>query len=426
MTDKDGSDLHEHEHDPAGHDHEHMEAEAWQDEQPPPDDFDDVPAETAEEAGEAAAQTAGADANAQKKGSKLIPLIAVAGGMLFLGAMVYIQFFSGSSAPQPRPLPKTASAPSVPGVPSAPAAAPTASASSTSTEDITNLKSQAPAPSGPQIPGPSESTVSSAVSGMPSVGVAQPTPSIPTPNELVPPTTTPPPQPATPPQVAQAPVPSVSPQPVTSGVSVVPTQRHGQPNISSAATATLPAPTSAPASATASPAVEARMADLASRVDALQKSLDAASQQMAQIANAVSAPSAAPSPEIENRLNHLEQSIDQLQHKAPAATPVVSHAKMPTQHAMAKTHHHKAAAKHGHKKTVAHKKASTKAASHVAKSHWVLRAATPGEAWVATSADSAELHHVQVGDELPGVGTVTAITQGDSGWVVQGTSGAVK
>ena len=57
---------------------------------------------------------------------------------------------------------------------------------------------------------------------------------------------------------------------------------------------------------------------------------------------------------------------------------------------------------------------------------WVLRAASPGQAWVATSAVSRDLKQLHVGDSLPGIGRVTAIQQQGDAWLVQGTTGTIR
>jgi len=90
-----------------------------------------------------------------------------------------------------------------------------------------------------------------------------------------------------------------------------------------------------------------------------------------------------------------------------------------------------------HKKVKTHKSAKAsqkiqKVAKHSTKSKeaskpasWVLRAATPDEAWVAKDASTAELRHIQVGDELPGIGRVNAIHQAGDTWTVEGAQGTI-
>ena len=56
---------------------------------------------------------------------------------------------------------------------------------------------------------------------------------------------------------------------------------------------------------------------------------------------------------------------------------------------------------------------------------WVLRAASPGKAWVSEKG-SNELHIVKPGEKLDGIGKVNAIVKDSSGhWVVDGVSGRI-
>jgi hypothetical protein len=56
---------------------------------------------------------------------------------------------------------------------------------------------------------------------------------------------------------------------------------------------------------------------------------------------------------------------------------------------------------------------------------WELRAAQPGKAWVSKSGER-EMKGVQVGDNLPGIGQVTAIVYQGGRWTVQGTQGQIR
>lgn len=70
------------------------------------------------------------------------------------------------------------------------------------------------------------------------------------------------------------------------------------------------------------------------------------------------------------------------------------------------------------------KKARTvkkKAAAKTAAPKWILRAATPSAAWVATDANSNELRQVKPGETLPGLGKIKAIRQAGSQWEVVGS-----
>lgn len=58
----------------------------------------------------------------------------------------------------------------------------------------------------------------------------------------------------------------------------------------------------------------------------------------------------------------------------------------------------------------------------ILKSNWELRSAQPGQAMVSTKNGKGDIRTVFVGDTLPGVGRIVAITQTPSGWVVRGTT----
>ncbi len=68
--------------------------------------------------------------------------------------------------------------------------------------------------------------------------------------------------------------------------------------------------------------------------------------------------------------------------------------------------------------------AARHATRHVAVA-WILKAAKPGVAWVAQKG-SSDLHMVETGDSLTGIGKVTAIVRDSSGnWEVNGTKGRI-
>ena len=97
MTDKYGTDAN---HETAAHD-DMTEAETWQDDQPPVDDFADQPLEetatVSEEEGELPDDDQSGMIIDEKKRSLMLPIAAGLGGMLFLGAVLYWQF--GTSPP---------------------------------------------------------------------------------------------------------------------------------------------------------------------------------------------------------------------------------------------------------------------------------------------------------------------------------------
>lgn len=71
------------------------------------------------------------------------------------------------------------------------------------------------------------------------------------------------------------------------------------------------------------------------------------------------------------------------------------------------------------KKAAAPKKAKT------AGGNWILRAAQPGRAWVSKQGER-EMTALQVGDTLPGIGRITAISFTGGRWAVEGTQGNVR
>lgn len=55
---------------------------------------------------------------------------------------------------------------------------------------------------------------------------------------------------------------------------------------------------------------------------------------------------------------------------------------------------------------------------------WELRAARPGEAWVAHEGQK-EMRSLVIGDSLSGIGTITSITYDGQQWIVRGTQGRI-
>lgn len=416
MTDQYGSDHEGHdvspEHEQGG------EAESWHDEQPvnepPVDDFADPESHTEESAtvseeAEAAPELE-EETEVPSSGRKklLLPLAAGIGGLLFLGGMMYLQF-GGHSATSATPLPiAVAQNPKLP----------TNDNGSAPVEDAAPTTALAPVPeitSAPTTALPTNSGIATPIAQ------ANPSP-------------------------AAANVPAAQPAQTTPAV-IAPSNM-----VQNLAPPAIPAPS-------ANETLEARLTTLAARVDNLQKSLDQTAQQLGQISNMVAANQAAPpagsTPAVEDRLNKIEQQMLELQHDeqtkaasapasgaaaeppsaeegvetksaaletpAPLTKPAVKSAvKHSTSHTTV-AHH----LKHKRTKVAAHKKSHAKvASSHV--THWVLRAATPDEAWVATDAYSPDLHHVAIGDILPGIGRVKAIKQTGDNWEIVGSAGIVK
>ena len=157
---------------------------------------------------------------------------------------------------------------------------------------------------------------------------------------------------------------------------------------------------------------------LTARVEEMQRALDQATQQMAELSTKLAAAQTQappPNPQIEMRLNGIEQKLNQVA-QAPAAQPaaVMQEAPSAPRPAVHKTMHVSAPA------PVRHKAAPPPEEIEEA-NVWVLRAATPDQAWVAKDASTPDLKPVHVGDTLPGIGRVVAIEETTSGWVFQGT-----
>jgi hypothetical protein len=133
-------------------------------------------------------------------------------------------------------------------------------------------------------------------------------------------------------------------------------------------------------------------------------------------------PSAAPAAqaakveELEKKIADLEKTISQLQQAAVDKENAGEKSAEEENAAPApiKVHH------------ISHRKAGrTAVAGHAAAVHWVLKAAKPGVAWVARKG-SDDLHMVEPGDSLTGIGKVTSIVRSSSGyWMVNGTKGRI-
>ena len=75
------------------------------------------------------------------------------------------------------------------------------------------------------------------------------------------------------------------------------------------------------------------------------------------------------------------------------------------------------------KKTVV-KHAAVKATAKA--NTWVLRSVAAGGAWIASSASSNDLKEIHVGDSVPGLGKIKAISSKDGHWVVEGSVRSLK
>jgi intracellular multiplication protein IcmG len=455
MTDNYGNDPHnehsgEHVHDEQlGAEGEAGEHEVWHDEHPPVDDFADQPAEEIATVSEETEMHEDHDEPEvmRRKTSVLLPIAAGIGGLLFLGALLYWQFGGMFKQQAAAPIPPlraqsapiipetpaiTASTPATAGMPPVPAIA---VAPTTSLAAITDATTSTPA-------------TASATTGLQN-GTA-------TPNAGPAPVVTPVVAPAVPPSPPVAVTASAMPTPAAVPVVAAPVA----PKVSSAATpktsaavipaapavvtpvaATPAAPASTPVKDTAKDAaIDARLNALTTSVEGLQKSLASATQQLSQVSNMIAANP--PNAGVEDRLNKIEQQLSQRQTSSTTTTSVSESPAMLSDSVSAKTtvvhHTHKAKAPSvtvmpqdsesvataTHRSSRRHATTSVSAKSKTP--HWILRAATPTEAWVSTDPFSPDLHHVQIGDTLPGIGKITAIHQRGDSWMVVGSKGTLK
>jgi len=157
---------------------------------------------------------------------------------------------------------------------------------------------------------------------------------------------------------------------------------------------------------------------LTARVDSLQKALDQANQQLGQMTGALAASSGTGT---QDRIDKLEQQIEALSRPAtssvalPSAPEGVSASAKPV-----------SVAKHKTTQKFAHKVKAPAAAKRKSAKGWVLRAASPNQAWISENATSRDLREIHVGDKVPGIGKVSVIeAQGDK-WVVHGTKGSIQ
>ena len=458
---------------------EQTHADAWQGE--PIDDFSDEPTATATVSDESddgvEADDMAEPAEGTKKRGKLLPIVAVVGGLLLIGTILYTQVGKMFGAPLPAPAPvaqvastvspKTdmapvatvppvetqkaavephdqggaASAPMVAGdMPEAGTVAPVAVKTDTGwTTAMPAIKAE-----------PQGQSHDQAVQNQPAVAAAVPIPAVeskPIPIMAQ----------AAPDMPATAPAEASLPAPALTGAGVGTT--------ATASVSAMPATSPVPAFPSAAPAAsmakidDARMAALVSRVDELQKMLDHATQQLQQMSAKLITLSPAHADTAvgeSDRLAKLEQRVMQMEHTTASESPITvgaSASSTGTHRAEAREeglrssrHHSESASVVSHRtkakkaeptrkiKTAKSTRGKTKAAtssvskplSPVANGGWVLRAASQNQAWVAKDATSAELRPVQVGDDLAGIGRIVAIRGDDaSGWVLQGTKGSV-
>jgi hypothetical protein len=161
-------------------------------------------------------------------------------------------------------------------------------------------------------------------------------------------------------------------------------------------------------------------------LDALKASIDKLQQDLADLRKNPGAAPAAPHAGKKSRHAKAAPAADptaalaetDAAAAAPAAPAPAADTPAAAASAPAKTaaHHRKHA--HGHR-------AGAAMASVPGSSHWVLKSAKPGMAWIAEPG-SAEIRTVSVGESVKGLGKVTSISQDSGGrWVVSGTRGQI-
>lgn len=437
MTDTYGSDPHDHE---LGHDEVSTQDSDVVHEPPSDYEFSDEQGTGSEQDESLSPQSGGKPASR----SALLPIVAALGGVLLLGTVAWWQFGGGSSslpsvvtsaAPGGLPLPAM---PPVVATPEKSSDAPSPLDAAISAAQVAP-KTASVSQKGPENNGLAVASSSNAMPTSPDGALQQAKPVATTvPNVPAAPVVAAPVVAA--PVVSAAPVSAVVP--LAPAAAAIPAAQPSAPVVPNAsATAVVPAPVSSSAPAPASDVSDHRIEMLTARVDSLQKALDQANQQLGQMTNVIGASSgigaaAAPSKDLQDRLDKLEQEITTINSRpAPAATrPVPAHAvpsvtsnepeaiSVPAVHVATTVSapHHKVAHKASHKQ-------AKKAASEAKKSNkLVLRAASPGQAWVASGSSSTELKEVHVGDKLPGVGRIKSIEMQGDNWVVSGTKGSLK
>lgn len=400
---------------------EGAQAEAWQEDQPPVDDFHDQ-SDTEVAAALDAADAAATDQAAKtdgKSGTKIMAITLLVGAAL-IGGLLYLQFGGSSESgtatmpiAQAFKMPQNMAEPATTTEPNAPPAAPVipkvgevtvvdpGTTAKTSSADITSLYAAGQAKDAVALPMPQPADDGVATTP----ATAEPAKDVPAATNV--------PSPLNP-----------SPAPSAQMAKIEPSM------------APLPAPVAPLSPATPASVNNAQLDALTAKFDDLKKAFDQLSQQNAQLA-ARTQPLAM-DPQLERRMAALEKKLDEVTIRpAPIETPsimppAISHGESAAMHEPAKP---KAAAKTTKKKhaattkKTAAKQSTTKTAAPQPATPprvWVLRAATPEAAWIAKDAKAAELTKVKVGDTVEGIGQVESITQLGEGWVVVGSKGAIR
>ncbi|MGE4350937.1 MAG: hypothetical protein AB7E52_01965 [Bdellovibrionales bacterium] len=382
------------------------EAEAWQDELPPEDDFHD-PGEFSEELQEEIVEEAlSAEAyedqedSAQPKAnrSKGILWAAIGVGVIFIGGLAYLQFGVNSDAPTSSPLLPVSAVLDVheiknPQQPVKPMSDVEGLISQTTGKtDLSKIYSDVRSSENGEKRALPDIGGQPLVSDKPTADIRSDVLTTTAQTDSAPPVGAP----------AQAPA-ADSPQEAPPATDLLaPPPLEEMPQIAKVEDIPLPkASKGAEKPAAAVDAVKMTEADekikqLTAKIDSLQKSLDEAERKN------------------ENLTVEVDSLHDQLKQLSDKPTAVAAKPAKKTRVSEATTS----------KKTSAVKKKSKKKSAK--KIEWVLRAATPRDAWVAPSPDSSELRRIRIGETLPGLGKIKEIRPNGSVWEVVGSQGTLR
>jgi len=417
---------------------EENRAESWQEESPPDDDFHDhehlEETEESEETAPAANPFEGAQTG-QKRGATVM-FVALAAVALVIGILAYMQFGGKNKTANVAMVPSGIMKSADKSMAKDPALQPVdtefnslSTTPTTAESDIRAIynagmeKTVAPVETAVAIPGISspdpaadklkaaDSSVSDIVTATPtSPHITNATPSAPEPGRT-----------------------AGAMFPQTEGKT---DQKRSETTTPVAAESGVVPPAASGAQGTGQQDVELRIKEMAAQIEEMKKTLQDAMQQTSQLVlrlDAIQGTSVSGGMSFENRLEQLEQKLSLTDEKKPvkaAEKKSSSESSKEDGAIQLQADQEKPSVKTQtgkETKTVTKKtKKAVKPESRKEKaSAWVLRAATPEAAWVSEGAETTELQQVQVGDTLPGIGTVREIRQTGDKWAIVGTKGTI-
>ncbi len=408
-------------------------AEAWQEELPPEDDFQDAP-----DQGEEALDDEGVPSSEEeviigdKKRGKYVLLGVVAVGVLLVGGMAYLQF-GGETQEGARPVPlasvvdvkKIQKEAGVAGQETEEAAV----TPRTGQADIASLyraAQQQQAQGAAALPKSLDPLAQTEEADKTSLGVSTGIISPPGQEEASQPSPAKGPVSAPPPAASAAPV--AAPQ--VSSVEALPVV-ESRPEVSATKAAAPVAITNENAESISD--LRAQIKELRQQVSELKASLDQALKEKetgAEKPKALEEEAA-----LLARLERIEKTLGE---KKASAEPPKPQASIALQETAEPSDENVASSPKEEKKAAPKKKAVAKPAPKKKKTEnvkisepsekesWVLRAATPEAAWVSKGDYAAALRRVAVGETLPGLGQIKEIRQKGETWEVVGTMGVLK